>query len=181
MRSYTSEAIVLARKDLGEADKILVLFTKNHGKLSILAKGVKKPKSRKRGHLEVFSHIRFSASKGKNLDLVTEVETLNTFPKLRKSLERVSVGYFLVETVARLTQESEINEEIFSLLLTTLNGLEEARKLRTLREDFIFSSLVCLGFWNREKPLVNPDGFLQQIAERQINSIRVGKKLVSKV
>ena len=78
----------MARQNYSEADRILKLFTKHYGKVSIIAKGVRKPKSRKRGSLEVFGHIKFAASRGKNLDLMTEVEIIDSFELVRKSLKR---------------------------------------------------------------------------------------------
>ena len=61
-RSYTSEGIVLARRNYGEADRILVIYSKNFGRVSYMAKGVRRPKSRKRGHIEVFNYIKFQAN-----------------------------------------------------------------------------------------------------------------------
>ena len=84
--SYSEEGIVLARKNYGEADRIVSIYSQNHGRISSIAKGVRKLSSRKRGHLEVFSHIRFQAVNGKGLDLMTEVETVENFGEIRKSL-----------------------------------------------------------------------------------------------
>ena len=81
IRTYSSEGIILARKNYSEADRILTCFSKSYGKISLLAKGIRKLKSKKRGHLEVFSHIKFSASRGHGMDIITEVETINTFSK----------------------------------------------------------------------------------------------------
>ena len=75
----------MARRNFGEADRILVIFSKNFGRLSLLAKGIRKPKSRKRGHLEVFSHVRFQASTGHGLDLMTEAEAIGDFKEIRNN------------------------------------------------------------------------------------------------
>lgn len=180
-RNYTTEAIVLGRRDFSEADKIIVVFSKSIGKLFLIAKGVKKLTSRKRGHLEVFSHIRFSAAKGKNLDIITEVETIENYSDIRQDLRKVAVAYFFVETVARLTQEEEPHPKVFQLLISYLDLLKEAKNLKKLRDEFTLDILVNLGFWSRSKPLLNPDLFLESVTERQINSVRIGKKLLSKV
>ena len=73
-RSYSSDGIILSRKNYGEADRILIVLSKNFGKLSLLAKGIRKIKSKKRGHLEIFSKIKFSAVKGHGFDLMTEAD-----------------------------------------------------------------------------------------------------------
>ena len=157
----------------------MVVYSKRYGKISVIAKGVRKLKSRKRGHIEVFSHVKFSAARGKSLDIITEVEIINSFAKARADLKKVSVAYFFVETIGRLTREDEKNEELFALLLSYLARLEGRVKLRTLRERFIFDSLVLVGFWPEGKPLESPDVVLENIVERKLNSFRVGKKLTN--
>lgn len=178
-KKYSSEGIVLARQNFSEADRILVIFTRKYGKISLIAKGVRKPKSRKRGSLEIFSYIKFSASKGKGLDLIEEVEVIDSFQTIRKDLKKVSVAYFLIEVVGRLTQEGEKNEALFRLILKYLNGLKNATSLKDLRKDYIKDALVLLGFWPRAKKIKNPDVTLQEISEREFSSVMVGKKLVS--
>src|SRR3990167_232676 len=95
-RNYTSEGIVLARKNYGEADRIIVIYSKHFGKLRLLAKGVRRPKSRKRGHIEVFSRLKFQVSRGKGMDLITEAEIIQNFSEIRKSLKKVTVAFFCI-------------------------------------------------------------------------------------
>lgn len=179
MRSYSDEGIVLARKNYGEADRILILFTKNHGKLSLLAKGVRKPTSKKRGGVEVFTYIKFQASKGKGLDLVTEVDVIDSFNQIRENLNVVSVAYYFAEVIGRTTHENEAHIEIFYLLLDYLKELATHKKLKTLRAEFAYEILVTLGFWPKGQVLTNPDAKLEEIIERNLTTLRVGKKLTS--
>ena len=178
-KRYSSEGIVLARRSYSEADRILVVYSKNYGKISFMAKGVRKLKSRKRGSLEVFSHIKFSAARGRNLDIIEEVEIIDSFQRIRKSLKKVAVAYYLMEVVGRVTQEGEKNENFFTLILKYLQNLKTTKSLRKLREEFIFQTLVLLGFWPKGRRMDNPDKILENVVEREINSIRVGKKLLS--
>ncbi len=177
-RRYSSEAIVLARRNFGEADRILVVYSKHYGKLHLIAKGVRKPKSRKRGSLEVFSHIKFAAARGKNLDIVTEVEIINSFQDVRKNLKKVAVAYFIVETVGRLTREGEKNLKLYSDILENIGMLKTSHRLRKLREQFVYDTLVLSGFWPKGKKMNNPDSTLESVVEREMNSKRVGKKLL---
>lgn len=179
MRSYSSEGVVLARRSFGEADRILILLTRDFGRLSFIAKGVRKVTSRKRGHIEVFSHIKFHASKGKGIDLMTEAETVEGFGKVRDDLKRVAVGYFFLEVVGKVTREAEPHEELFDLLLEYLRKLEETSSLRQLRNEFTQRALTSVGFWPEGKRMDNPDYILENVAEKKITSIRVGKKLFS--
>lgn len=178
-KRYSSEGIILARRSYSEADRILVVYTKYYGKLHIIAKGIRKPKSRKRGSLEVFSHIKFSAAKGKSLDIVTEVEMIESFPEVRKDLKKVSIAYFLMETIGRVTKEEEENRELFSLILKYLKKLRRARNLKKLRKEFIEETLILLGYWPKGKELEDPDKALEEVTERKMTSVRVGKKMLS--
>lgn len=177
-RSYSSEGIVMARRDFGEADRILVIYTKNYGRISFIAKGVRRPKSRKRGHIEVFNHLRFQAAAGHGLDIMTEAEVINDFKNIRSSLNKISLAYYVVEVVSKITHESEPNPELFEYLLNTLTKLSKVSKLKDLRIKFVSDLLVMMGYWPEDKKLVNPDDVLEEVSERQISSVRVGKRML---
>lgn len=129
-RSYTSEGIVLARKQFGEADRILSVFTKSYGRISLIAKGIRRPKSRKRGHLEVFNQISFQAASGRGIDLITEAEIVDDFKEIRKSLKKISLAYYFAEVVGRITHENEKNEELYDFILEYFERLKSARQLK---------------------------------------------------
>ena len=176
-RSYSDEGIILARRNFGEADRIISVYSKHHGRLSLMAKGVRRPVSRKRGSLEVFNWIKFAAAKGKNLDIITETEIIDTFSQIRGDLKKVTVAYFFMEAIGRTTREGEKHEELFDLAIKYLNLLKESSSLKTLRADFVYEVITTLGFWPKGRPLIDPDTQLEQIIERNLSSIRVGKKL----
>ena len=86
-RIYKTEAIILKQIPIGEADRIFTLFTANLGKIKAVAKGVRKPKSRIGGHLEPLSHCSLMIARGRNLDIISSAETLNSFPKVKEHFE----------------------------------------------------------------------------------------------
>ena len=178
-RNYSSEGIVLARKNFGEADRILVLYSKHHGRISLLAKGVRRPTSRKRGHLEVFSYIRFQAARGKGMDIMTEAETIDNFSKIRENLKRASLAYYFMEVIGRTTHENETHREVFEYVLESMERLKEEKKLKKLRLDFVRRLVSLLGFWPDGKPLLDPDGFLEGVIERKLVTSRVGKRVLA--
>lgn len=178
-KSFNDEGIILARKNYSEADRILIVFSKNHGRISLLAKGVRKVSSRKRGHLEIFNHIKFQAVYGRGLDLITEAEIIENFAEVRKSLKKVSLAYYFMEVVGRTTHEDEPHQELFNLILNYLHRLKSEIKLKDLRLRFIVDILVSLGFWPKGQALINPEGKLEEVTERKLNSQRVGKKISS--
>lgn len=174
---FKDEGIVLASKNYGETDKIHTLFTKKTGKVSVISKGVRKLNSRKRGSLEVFNHIRFQAVSTQGMPIITETEVVEDFEGIRKSLKKISVAYFMADVVAKVTREGEPNEELFYLLNKYLKRLEHTSKLKDLRFSFTRAVLSLVGFWPINKPLSDPDLLLEQVLERKLGSVRVGKKL----
>jgi DNA repair protein RecO (recombination protein O) len=176
---YSSRGIILGRRNFGEADRILSVFSEDHGRLSLLAKGVRKPKSRKRGHIEIFSLIKFQAVKGKGLDLITEAEVEDGFDSLRKNLKRISVAYYVTEVVQKITQENEPNTRLFDLITDTLSKLGKVKELKLLREDFVKKILVQGGYWPEGKEMRDSDAMLEEVIERQVYSTRVGKLIAS--
>lgn len=178
MRTYSDEGIVLARRNFGEADRILSIYSKNHGRISAIAKGIRRLTSKKRGHLEIFSYIRFQIADGRGIGIITEVETINSFEKVRKDLKKVSLAYFFTEVIGKITHERERNDGIFELILNYLEKLQFETRLKTLRLDFVSELLGVTGFWPRGKKLLNPDEKLEEVIERSINSVRVGRKVL---
>lgn len=122
-RLYRVQAIILKRSDFGEADRLLTLYTPDLGKLRAIAKGARKPSSRKSGHVELFSHSILLLAKGAHLDIVTQAETIDPFVRLRSDLERLGHAYYLAELVDRFSEEGTENRPLFDLLLHTLHWL----------------------------------------------------------
>lgn len=177
-RTYTTEGIILFRKNYHEADRILVIYSKHYGKLTLLVKGIRKIKSKKRGHLEIFSQIKFSAVKNKGMDIMTETETISDFYKIRANLNKISLAYYFCEVVNKITREDEQITSIYNLLLITLKQLEKEEKLKTLRLEFVFNLLTKMGYWPIDKKLVDADNALSDVLERTLDSVRVGKRIL---
>ena len=177
-RTYSSEGFVIGRKKFGEADRILVLFTKDFGKISLIAKGVRKLTSRKRGGIEIFSYVRFSAIKGRSLDMLSEVQVVDSFEKIRRNLNKVSLGYYFCEVIGRITREDEKHSEVFDIVKEALVSLGTQKQLKRLRLEFVRDVITCLGFWPKGRRMDNPDAVLESITERKMNSVRVGKKML---
>ena len=177
-KTYSSEGFILGRRNFSEADRILVLFTRDFGKISLMAKGVRKLTSRKRGGIEIFNHIKFFAVKGKSLDILTEVRTIDSYDEIRKDLRRVSIGYYFCEVIGKVTRDGETHQDIFGILEKYFEALKTSRNLKETRLSFIKEVLIDLGFWSSTQKMDNPDLVLEGIVERKINSSRVGKKML---
>ena len=145
-RLYRTEVIVLRRIDFGEADKLLTLYTPGLGKIRAIAKGVRKPTSRKSGHVELFTHSQLLIAKGRNLDIVTQAETLHAFRPLRGDLRRITYAYYAVELVDKFTKEGVENRPLFDLLLAMLTWLGETADLDLTTRFFELRVLNYVGY-----------------------------------
>lgn len=123
-RSYSTQAIVLKHSDFAEADRLVTLLTPYRGKIQTIAKGVRRSTSRKAGHLDLLTHSQLQIGKGRNLDIITQAETLNPFLQLRAELWHTTCGFYMAELVNRFLEDNTPQEEIFQLLLQALRFLD---------------------------------------------------------
>ncbi len=144
--SYRTQAVVLGHIEFGEADRILTLFTMEKGKITAIAKGVRKIRSRKAGHLEPFTRVNLFLAKGRNLDIITQAETVESYMGLREDLQRVAFASYVVEVVDRFTYEEGQNVGIFRLLTKTLSRLEKQPNFETVIHFYEIRLLDLLGF-----------------------------------
>ena len=147
MRSFSDEAVVLKKQDFGEADRILTLFTKGHGKMKVLAKGVRRPTSRKGGNLDLLNHVTIFVNKGRSLDLVTQAQSINTFYHLKKEIKSVSKAYYICEITDSLCAEGVASGYVFDLLVDTFSR---------------FSVNTTKRIWEYEFNLLNHLGFIEE-------------------
>ncbi len=145
-RSYHTQAIVLGHSEYGEADRILKLFTREKGRISAIAKGVRKIRSRKAGHLEPFTLANLMLAKGRNLDIVTQAETVNAFMGLKDDLESLAVASYIIEVLERFTFQEGKNLGIFRLLVNTLTRLETHEFTEVVVHYYEMRLLDLLGF-----------------------------------
>lgn len=172
--------IVLNKKNYSEADSLITILSRRKGRQVVVAKGVRRLKSRKRGHLEVFNLIDYSLSeRNTNLPILVEAEVVEGFSDLRKSLNKVSLSYYFIEIVERLSRSSSECEELFDILLKYLRGVQNSKRLNVLKEQFVYEVVVTLGFWPRDKKLNDSSLFIKNLFEREMSSLRVGKRIFS--
>src|SRR3981081_4115934 len=123
-RTYRAEAIVLRTVDFGEADRILVLFSRHFGKLHVVAKGIRRAPSRMAGHAEPLTHATYQLARGRELDVLTGAETRAIYPSIPDDLGRIAAGWYVAELTDRFTLEHEPSAPLFDLLETALRHLD---------------------------------------------------------
>ena len=122
-RNYQTEAIIIKKTKLGEADRILTLYTPHLGKIQAVAKGVRRPKSKLSGHLELLTYSLVSLARGRNLDTITGSQTINSFLPLKSNLELTSYALYITEMVNQFTADHIEDYPLFGLLLETMEQL----------------------------------------------------------
>jgi DNA repair protein RecO (recombination protein O) len=164
-RIYRTEAVILKRQDFGEADRLLTALSPDRGKLRLIGKGIRKPTSRKAGHLELFTHANLLVARGRNLDIVTQAETVQVFRGLRDDLTRTTHAYYVAELVDQFATEGTENVALFRLLLDVLSALETARRLDVLMRSFDLHVLDVAGY----RPQLHMCPRCQQTLEPVVN------------
>lgn len=127
MSLYKTKGIVLKSIDLGEADKIITLYSTLSGRISAVAKGIRRTKSKFGGRLEPFTYLDLLLYKGRNLDIVTQAEIIHSFQKIRENLDKIFYGSAILDLVNKASVEGDKSKDLFSLLLTALETLEELK------------------------------------------------------
>jgi DNA repair protein RecO (recombination protein O) len=145
-RAYRTEAIILRRQDFGEADRILTVLTPEYGKLRLLAKGVRRPSSRKAGHLEPFTRVDLLIARGRNLDLVTQAESRWVFSSRGTDLIRFGCVSYVAEALDRFTVEEGESHQFYALLRRTMERLESDVEPGMVLRYFDLELLDTAGF-----------------------------------
>ncbi|MFN2608591.1 MAG: DNA repair protein RecO [Acidimicrobiales bacterium] len=126
MGLYRDEGVVLRTIRLGEADRIVTLLTRGRGKVRAVAKGVRKTKSRFGARLEPLGHVSLLLYEGRELDVVTQAETVESFRTVREDLDRLAKAHALLEAADQVAQERQANARLFTMLLGALRTLAAA-------------------------------------------------------
>jgi len=120
---YRDDGIVLRTYKLGEADRIVVFCTRGHGKVRAVAKGVRKTKSKFGSRLEPMSHVALQLYEGRELDIVTQAESIDHFRVIRDDLDRLARASSMLEAVDQMSQEGGVNPRLYQMLLGGLRAL----------------------------------------------------------
>lgn len=139
------QGIVLRSFPFGEADRVVVLLSPNHGKVRAVAKGIRKTKSRFGGRLEPFTQVDLVLYEGRNLDTITQVSVIEAFPRLRADLDRVLAAGAMVEAVDAVVQEGEASVRPFLLLQRGLRALEQGPRHPDVVTSFLLKVADAVG------------------------------------
>ena len=145
-RSYKTEAVVLKQMSLGEADRILTLYTPDLGKVRAVAKGIRRPKSKLGGHLELLNQVSVSMAYGRDLDVVNEAQVISSYAGFKEDLQALSRALYISELVDGFSTERSANYAVYLLLVDTLGLVGETQSVDLLVRHFEMHILGHLGY-----------------------------------
>ena len=171
---YIAEGIVLKRRNTGEADRILTVFTKKYGKIRVIAKGIRKITSRRSGHLEIFNNVMLTLHQHGQLDIVTEAQSWRS-RRFDSDVGCIGYAYCMSELVDQLLPERQEHEDIFILLRDGLASLQQTNDVsswQAVMTHFIHELLWKLGFLasSRRLPTDEIQPYIEQITERHLRT-----------
>ncbi len=174
MTYLNDTGFVVKRVNLGEADRFVTLYTKNNGKVEVLAKGVRKISSRRSSHIELLNLIRFNSIKTAKNFIMTEVELVNSFEKRKNTLKQCEVAFLVCELIDSLCPFGQVNQELFVKVYEFLSsgGIEDQDLLQ-----FETSILSILGYWDVERKFNTEEEsrkFIESLIEKKIKSRVIG-------
>ncbi|MCJ7523267.1 MAG: DNA repair protein RecO [Dehalococcoidia bacterium] len=145
-RVYKTEAIVLKRSNLGEADTIITLYTPNLGKIRAVAKGARRLHSKLGGHLDLLTRSDLLLAQGQNLDIITQSQTIESFLPMRNDLKLISSAIYMAELLDQFTAEQVENYPVYILLNNDLLWLCGARDPYLVLRHFELQLLNHMGY-----------------------------------
>lgn len=147
MPTYQADAIVLRRLDYGEADRIVTLLTREHGKLSAIAKGSRRARARAANGLDLFTRSRMMLAKGHNLDVVAQAERRGDVRHISGNLQRTAYACLVAEVADKVLEERHPVDDVFELVVSTIERLNAPeRSPRAENAWFLMRILDVLGY-----------------------------------
>jgi len=145
-RIVKSQAFVITQTDYGEADRLYTIFSRSKGKIKAFARGVRKARSRKAGHLQPISLIHLVLAKGKTFWIVTQSETVNPMVMTKNDLQKTAKALYCMELVDRFLPEEEPLPLLFDTLRDTLERIDQQDDLFFVIKFFEFQLLKLTGY-----------------------------------
>ena len=172
MPGFKTEGVILKRRNFGEADRILTVFSLHRGKISVMAKGVRRITSRRAGNVELLNRAQMFLYPGKQFLILTEASSLKTYQKLKEDLTLSTYAYHIIELVDKLTAENQENRNLYIEIVEVLKRLERNPR-QILVRAFEAKILSNLGFVRFKEELIKK---LETSSWDEIEKMKVTQK-----
>lgn len=179
MRNFKTEGIIIKRRNSGEADRVITIFSKTYGKIQAKAIGVRRITSKRSSHLELLNLVHFNFYKGRVIPLVLETQTIENFGELKDDLTKIGFAFHMCELIDGLCADSQEQPLVFDLLYKTLQKLSKSDDIVVVVHEFEVELLTLLGFWSQTTQSAHTDNqvFIEHILERKLKSKHLLQKL----
>lgn len=170
MQYLRDTGFILKRTNFGDSDRYITLFTRDHGKIEVLARGVRKITSRRSSSVEPLNLIDFQAVKSHKNHVLTEVKLINSFENLKQDLKGIQKAFLMCEMVERLMPAGVAHNEVFDLMTRACCVLLEDKKNMAY---FQAKLLSLLGFWDGKTAFRNElhvQNVMEETIERKLKS-----------
>ena len=180
MRTQKLEGFIIKRTNLGEADRFLTVFTREHGKMSIKAKGVRRITSRRSSHIELLNLTSLTVYRGKGTPILTEAIVLDTFLHIKEDLQKIVYAYHICELLNGLCPENQELHDIYLLVKQLFAFSFMDKDIPDIVHQFEIDLLRKLGFWpyDRDLSLSQTSHIIENILERKLKSRQIIPKLL---
>lgn len=172
-RLYNTTGVILRRRDVGESDRIVVTYTREHGKRSFSARGSRKTTSKIAGQIEPFSLVRLHVAQTRGLHIISQAEALNVFTGLRSSERSIATAGIMADLVDSMTPEDQPNRDVSDLLIASLTLLDGGNEPVLVLIAFQLGLLRHLGY--------RPELMRCSVCERELEPVENGFSLESGV
>ena len=159
MKSYKTKGLIYKIKNFQEKDKIVWVLSKEYGKISIMAKGVRNPKSRRGGHIDLFNYVQLTLHKGRNFDNLNEILVIDTYSKTKE--ENPYLFFYLTELIDKIEIEIIEGKKILTILENILSVCNSSN-IYKLISFFEINLLEILGYTPNLKTYIGTDILLSE-------------------
>ncbi len=146
MALYATEGIVLRTRNLGEADRIVTLYTRDHGKVECVARGSRRTRSRLMGATQLFTHGEYRLFSGRSLDTLSQADIRESFAPLREDLAAMAYASYWSELLDACVEPGEPSEDLFHLCIGAFKALRDGVQPELVSRWFEFTFISLLGY-----------------------------------
>ncbi|WP_062198682.1 DNA repair protein RecO [Massilibacterium senegalense] len=140
-----AEGIIIRTNDYGESHRIVTLYTRENGKVAVMARGARKPKSRLASGTQLFTYGYFLFTKSKGMKSLQQADAIDHFTSVMTDLTKTAYSAYIVELVDKLVDDETPNPYLFELLYQTLHYMDEGKDEEILTQLFEVKMLMVSG------------------------------------
>ena len=172
MRHLKDSGFVIKRINFFDSDRFITFFTRNYGKIEVLARGVRKITSRRSSHIELLNLVNFQSVKTKKNYVLCEIEVIDSFFDLKEDYAKIGAIFLICELVDKLCPLGVGHEDIFVLIKNTVEKLK-SEEVSFVMFNFQVKLLTALGFWDERRKFKNAweiDHYIENLTEKKLKT-----------